>query len=140
MSHDPDGEELLCICSVHDRHGNPIPDARVDIWETDSHGQYDVQYADRTGPDGRCVIKSDAEGRFWYKAIRPVAYPIPDDGTVGKLLRLLGRHPYRPSHMHFMFEKEGWDHLITYLLSFPSIYPSVFVPKNVSRNPTNSGI
>lgn len=25
----------------------------------------------------------------------------------------LGRHPWRPSHMHFMFEKKGFDHLIT---------------------------
>jgi hypothetical protein len=32
---------------------------------------------------------------------------------VGKLLKVLERHPYRPSHMHFMFSKAGYDPLIT---------------------------
>jgi protocatechuate 3,4-dioxygenase beta subunit len=82
-----------------------------------------VQYDDYSGdkPDGRAVIKSDAEGVFWFKAIVPVPYQIPNDGPVGKMLDLLGRHPWRPSHMHFMFEKSGYDNLITYvafLLSF----------------------
>lgn len=86
---------------------------KIDIWETDSTGHYDVQYAGRDGPDGRCIMTSDKEGVFWFKAITPVPYPIPHDGPVGKLLKLLGRHPYRPSHMHFMFEKGGFDHLIT---------------------------
>lgn len=94
------------------------------IWETDSTGHYDVQHANRDGPDGRCVMKSDSEGVFWFKAIVPVPYPIPHDGPVGQLLKLLKRHPWRPAHMHFMFEKKGWDHLITFvflilLASFP---------------------
>lgn len=45
----------------------------------------------------------------------PVPYPIPHDGPVGKLLLQLQRHCFRPSHMHFMFEKPGYDHLITSL-------------------------
>ena len=113
MSHDPHGTPCLVLCSVKDRRGNAIPDVKIDIWETDSSGHYDVQYADRKGPDGRCVMRSGADGGFWFKAIRPVSYPIPHDGPVGKLLLLLKRHPYRPAHMHFIFEKEGWDRLIT---------------------------
>lgn len=115
MSHDPNGQPAAVICTVKDMQGNPIPDVKIDIWETDSTGHYDVQIPDRDGPDGRCVMRSDEEGRFHFKAIKPVEYPIPHDGPVGKLLLKLGRHPYRPSHMHFMFEKPGWDHLITYL-------------------------
>lgn len=60
-------------------------------------------------------MHSDKEGNFWFKAIVPVPYPIPHDGPVGKLLVKLKRHCYRPSHMHFMFEKPGFDHLITAL-------------------------
>lgn len=86
---------------------------KIDVWETDSKGFYDVQHADREGPDGRAVLRSDGEGVFWFKAIVPVPYPIPHDGPVGQLLKKLRRHPYRPSHMHFMFEKAGYDHLIT---------------------------
>lgn len=115
MSTDPEGEPLLVVCSVRDTQGNPIPDVKIDIWETDSSGHYDVQHADRDGPSERCVMTSDAKGEFWFNAIKPIPYPIPNDGPVGKLLGLLKRHCWRPSHMHFMFEKKGWDHLITYV-------------------------
>lgn len=115
MSHDPAGEPLLVLCTIRDTDGNPIEGVKVDIWETDSTGRYDVQYEGREGPDGRCVMRSDGDGVFWFRAIKPVPYPIPHDGPVGRLLRRLGRHPFRPSHMHFMFEKEGFDHLITYV-------------------------
>ncbi|CRG89416.1 hypothetical protein PISL3812_06452 [Talaromyces islandicus] len=115
ISHDPAGEPLLVVCSVRDTQGLPVTGVKIDIWETDSTGHYDVQHADREGPDGRCVMRSDAAGKFWFRAIKPVPYPIPHDGPVGQLLKKLHRHPYRPSHMHFMFEKEGYDHLITSL-------------------------
>ncbi|KAI9056101.1 hypothetical protein LZ554_001029 [Drepanopeziza brunnea f. sp. 'monogermtubi'] len=115
MSQDKAGEPLLVLCTVKDISGNPIEGVKVDIWETDSTGHYDVQHADHDGPDGRCVMMSDKDGGFHFKAIVPVPYPIPHDGPVGQLLKLLKRHPWRPAHMHFMFEKEGWDHLITAL-------------------------
>jgi len=115
MSHDPQGEPCLVVCTIKDVKGNPIEGVKVDIWETDSTGHYDVQHAERDGPDGRCVMRSDKDGVFWFKAIVPVPYPIPHDGPVGQLLKLLNRHPWRPAHMHFMFEKPGWDHLITAL-------------------------
>ncbi|KAJ4138714.1 hypothetical protein NW768_002573 [Fusarium equiseti] len=115
ISHDPDGEPLLVLCTLKDVDGKPIDGASIDVWETDSKGFYDVQHADRNGPDGRAILKSDSEGNFWFKAIVPVPYPIPHDGPVGKLLKVLGRHPYRPSHMHFMFKKDGYDPLITAL-------------------------
>jgi len=115
IHHDPDGEPCLVLCTVKDTSGSPISDVKIDIWETDSNGMYDVQYKNREKPDGRAVIQSNENGDFWFKAIVPVPYPIPHDGPVGKLLIKLMRHPYRPSHMHFMFEKEGFDHLITAL-------------------------
>ncbi|KAH7112076.1 catechol dioxygenase [Dendryphion nanum] len=115
MSHDENGDPLLVICSVKDINGNPIPDVKIDIWETDSSGMYDVQHPGRDRPDGRCILTSDSDGIFWFRGIVPVPYPIPHDGPVGRLLAALKRHPMRPSHMHFMFEKPGWDKLITAL-------------------------
>ncbi|KAI1400672.1 dioxygenase [Hypoxylon fuscum] len=115
MASDPEGIPLLCICTVKDTAGKPVEGVKIDIWETDSSGHYDVQHSDRQEPSERCVMVSDKEGRFWFKGIRPVSYPIPHDGPVGKLLERLGRHCWRPAHLHFMFEKEGWDHLITAL-------------------------
>lgn len=113
ISHDPDGEPLLAVCTIKDTQGRPISEVAVDVWETDSKGFYDVQYADRKEPDGRAIVESDENGVIFFKAIVPVPYPIPNDGPVGKLLDKLGRHCYRPSHMHFMFKKPGYDRLIT---------------------------
>ncbi|KAI0487199.1 dioxygenase [Xylaria cf. heliscus] len=115
MSSDPKGEPLLCICTVKDTNGKPVEGVKIDIWETDSTGHYDVQHSERNEPTERCVMTSDASGCFWFKCILPVSYPIPHDGPVGKLLEKLNRHPWRPAHLHFMFEKKGWDHLITSL-------------------------
>ncbi|PNS15777.1 hypothetical protein CAC42_4229 [Sphaceloma murrayae] len=115
ISHDPEGAPLLVLCTVKDTSGRPLGDVTIDVWETDSKGFYDVQYAGRTEPDGRAVLRSDADGVFWFKGIVPVPYPIPSDGPVGKLLGRLGRHCYRPGHVHFMFQKDGYDNLITAL-------------------------
>jgi protocatechuate 3,4-dioxygenase beta subunit len=115
IHHDPVGQPLLVLCTVKDTSGAPIPGAKIDVWETDSKGFYDVQYEGRAEPDGRAVVVSDEKGDFWFKAIVPVPYPIPSDGPVGKLLKKLGRHCFRPSHVHFMFEKTGFDHLITFV-------------------------
>lgn len=113
ISHDSDGEPLLVVCTIKDTDGRPVAGAEIDVWETDSKGFYDVQHADRDGPDGRAVLRSDEAGNFYFNAIVPVPYPIPHDGPVGKLLQQLGRHCYRPSHMHFMVKKAGFDPLIT---------------------------
>lgn len=79
---DPDGEPLLVVGKVLDLKNDPIEGVSVDVWETDSHGFYDVQYAGRTGPHGRAVLHSDAKGDFWFQAIVPVSYPVPVDGPV----------------------------------------------------------
>lgn len=113
ISSDPDGQPLLVLCRICDTAGQPISNAKIDVWETDSKGFYDVQYSGRHGPDGRAVLTSNKDGHFWFKAIVPVPYPIPSDGPVWKLLSKLERHPYRPSHMHFMFDSPGYDPLIT---------------------------
>jgi protocatechuate 3,4-dioxygenase beta subunit len=115
ISYDPNGEPMLVLCTLKDTSGRPIGGVKIDIWETDTTGHYDVQHSDRAVPDGRCIVRSDGDGIFWFKAIKPVSYPIPRDGPVGKLLEKLHRHSFRPSHVHFMFEKEGYDHLITSL-------------------------
>jgi protocatechuate 3,4-dioxygenase beta subunit len=113
ISGDPDGEPLLVVASVKDTEGRPLPNVLVDVWETDSKGFYDVQYADRKGFDGRAVLESDNQGLFHFKAIVPVPYPIPGDGPSGQLIKKLKRHIYRPAHMHFKFKKDGYDPLVT---------------------------
>ncbi|ANB12866.1 hypothetical protein AWJ20_1144 [Sugiyamaella lignohabitans] len=112
-----EGKGEMCVfeCTLKDTNGRPIEGGSIDIWETDETGHYDTQYEDRDGPDCRGIVHSDKNGDFWVKGIRPVSYPIPHDGPVGKLLKLLNRHPYRPAHIHFKIKKEGYDELITAL-------------------------
>lgn len=45
----------------------------------------------------------------------PTPYPIPNDGPVGKLLKSLNRHVFRPAHLHMMFNAKGHEQLITAL-------------------------
>lgn len=109
------GEPLLIEGLLTEPDGTPIPDASIDLWHCDNKGMYDTQYANRDHPDMRGIIKTKEDGSFVIKCSRPVPYPIPHDGPVGKLLQKINRHPYRPSHIHFIIEKPGYDRLITAL-------------------------
>src|SRR5271169_351158 len=76
------GEEKWCLVKgkVTDEKGAPIEGAIIEVWETDETGHYDTQWAERSAPDYRGRLRSDENGDFWFKAIRPVPYPIPHDG------------------------------------------------------------
>lgn len=109
------GEPLLIEGLLTDTEGKPIGGAKVDLWECDENGFYDTQYPDREEADMRGIVTTKEDGTFIIKATRPVPYPIPHDGPVGKLLERINRHPFRPAHIHFIIEKEGYDKLITAL-------------------------
>jgi len=114
MSFGAVGEPLLVTGSVVDVSGQPVPGARVEVWEADEDGFYDVQYADaRTAARAHFVVPEDGEFRFW--GLTPTPYPIPHDGPVGKLLEAVGRSPMRASHLHFMVEAPGYRTLITHI-------------------------
>ena len=59
--------------------GKPIANAKIETWETDAEGFYDTQYASRSEPDYRGRLRSQEDGSYAYRAIVPVAYPIPGD-------------------------------------------------------------
>lgn len=94
--------------------GSPIAGAKVDVWQASSEGFYDVQM-DHGEADLRGIFETDTEGKFWFKSIKPVAYPIPHDGPVGRMLQATGRHPYRPAHIHYMISAPGYETLITHV-------------------------
>ena len=88
---------------------------RIDVWSDNEDGFYDVQQPDvQPLHNNRGVFITGADGRYWFQGIKPVSYPIPDDGPVGQLLARLGRHPYRPAHMHFIVSAKGYDTVITH--------------------------
>jgi len=95
--------------------GQPIAGAIIDVWSDNADGYYDVQQPDaqpRWNNRGRFVTAED--GRYCFYGIKPVAYPIPNDGPVGQMLDQLGRHPYRPAHTHYLITAAGYEPLVTH--------------------------
>jgi hydroxyquinol 1,2-dioxygenase len=109
------GEPCLMRGSVVSVDGEPIPGARIEVWQADDDGFYDVQYRELDVARGRGHLFSDDQGRWRFWSVRPQAYPIPGDGPVGDLLRAAGRSPMRPAHVHFMVKADGYQTLITHV-------------------------
>ena len=109
------GEPLFVAATVKSLAGAPIAGATIDVWQSDEEGFYDVQRPELTQSRARGVLHSDAQGRFAFRSILPVAYPIPTDGPVGQMLVATGRHPWRPAHVHFKIEAPGFETLITHV-------------------------
>ena len=101
--------------SVKGVQGEAVAHARIEVWQSDEKGLYDVQYADRTQHQARGILTADAQGRFHFKSILAMPYPIPHDGPVGQLLQATARHPWRPAHLHFKIEAPGYETLITHV-------------------------
>ncbi|MBV6659134.1 MAG: intradiol ring-cleavage dioxygenase [Devosiaceae bacterium] len=115
ISLDGKGERCLFEGRVVDRNGDPIEGAKIDVWCDNADGFYDVQQPDvQPAFNNRGVFTTGADGSYHFKGIRPVAYPIPDDGPVGKMLAALGRHPNRPAHMHFLVTAPGYEQIVTH--------------------------
>lgn len=113
---DQKGDPMLVRGRILDIDGNPIPGARIDVWQANDEGFYDVQQKGLQ-PDFnlRGVFRTNEAGEYWFKGVRPKFYPIPDDGPVGRLLGALGRHPYRPAHLHYIIEADGFETLVTHI-------------------------
>jgi len=112
---DGKGESCLFIGRVVDLDGNPVEGAKIDVWSDNADGYYDVQQPGiQPKWNNRGVFVTGADGAYSFVGIKPVSYPIPDDGPVGKMLGRLGRHPYRPAHMHYMVRADGFQKLVTH--------------------------
>ncbi|HEU5369466.1 MAG TPA: intradiol ring-cleavage dioxygenase, partial [Ktedonobacterales bacterium] len=115
ISLDGRGEPTVVSGSVCSTDGTPIPNALLDVWETNENGLYEQQDPEQPDMNLRGKFCTDSEGRYHFLAIKPVSYPIPDDGPVGHMLRALGRHPYRPAHIHLLISAEGFAPVTTHL-------------------------
>jgi catechol 1,2-dioxygenase len=107
------GPPLLVTARVLDREGLPIADAEVDIWHASPVGLYENQDPGQADMNLRGKFTTDADGRFWFRTVKMVGYPVPMDGVVGRLLRAQGRHPFRPAHLHALIVKAGYKVLIS---------------------------
>jgi hydroxyquinol 1,2-dioxygenase len=113
---DQKGEDMVISGRILDTDGKPIKDAVIDVWQANDEGFYDVQQKG-IQPDFnlRGVFRTGPDGSYWFRAVKPKYYPIPDDGPVGKMLTALGRHPYRPAHLHYIIKADGFETLTTHI-------------------------
>jgi catechol 1,2-dioxygenase len=113
---DQKGEDMFIHGRILDTSGSPVDGAVIDVWQANDEGFYDVQQQG-IQPDFnlRGVFRTGPDGRYWFRAVKPKYYPIPDDGPVGQLLNKLGRHPYRPAHLHYIIKAKGFDALVTHI-------------------------
>jgi protocatechuate 3,4-dioxygenase beta subunit len=95
----------------------------------------------------RGKFRTDAEGRYLVRTVRPVHYPIPSDGPVGRMLRATGRHPWRPAHIHFVVSADGYEPVTTHIFDRTDEYlgsDAVFAVKDslicdFARHETSTG-
>jgi protocatechuate 3,4-dioxygenase beta subunit len=113
---DQKGEDMVISGRISDTAGRPIEGAVLDVWQANDEGFYDVQQLGiQPEFNLRGVFRTGADGRYWFRAVKPKYYPIPHDGPVGQMLNHLGRHPYRPAHLHFILKADGFETLITHI-------------------------
>ena len=108
------GQPCYVDGTVRGIDGTAVAGARLEIWESDENGFYDVQRAD-ADPGARGHLFAADDGSFSFWSVRPAPYPIPDDGPVGELLAAAGRGPMRPAHIHFKATAPGMRELITHI-------------------------
>jgi protocatechuate 3,4-dioxygenase beta subunit len=117
ISLDGRGEPAVVSGRVLSTDGTPIAGALLDVWEGNEDGLYEQQDPNQPDMNLRGRFRTDAEGRYTIVAMKPVSYPVPDDGPVGEMLRAIGRHPYRPAHIHFIVSADGHLPLTTHLFA-----------------------
>ncbi|HEY4985548.1 MAG TPA: dioxygenase [Bradyrhizobium sp.] len=107
------GVPLFVHARVVDPAGDPVAAAEVDVWHASPVGLYENQDPEQADMNLRGKLTTDAAGRFWFRSVMMVGYPIPTNGVVGRLLAQQHRHPYRPAHLHALIFKPGFKVLIS---------------------------
>ncbi|HWI26542.1 MAG TPA: intradiol ring-cleavage dioxygenase [Stellaceae bacterium] len=113
--------------------GKPIAGAILDVWQTATNSLYSTQDPQQDRFNCRGRFRTDATGAWFFRTVKPVSYPVPTDGPVGKILNAMGRHPMRPAHIHFIVSAPGFEPVATHLFANGDRYLDsdvVFAVKN----------
>ncbi|MEV0592839.1 dioxygenase [Nonomuraea cavernae] len=118
IAHGPERERATPAV-VHGRvldcDGAPVPGAVVDVWQANDTGLYDSQDDAQELGNLRALLTAGPDGGYWFRTVRPASYPVPTDGTAGRLLKAIGRHPMRPAHVHVQVTAPGYRPLTTHV-------------------------
>lgn len=107
------GTVLFMQGTVYDNDGNPLPNAKVEVWHANSLGNYSFFDESQSAFNLRRSIITDENGNYAFRSIVPLGYSVPPDGMTQKVLGPLGRHGHRPAHIHFFASADGHRKLTT---------------------------
>ena len=115
---DNKGEPVWVHGTVRNTKGKAIAGAKLDIWQANEDGFYDVQQKGVQPENNlRGIFTSDEKGRYFFRSAYPRFYPIPYDGSVGDMLKALDRNPNRPAHLHFIVSAPGYETVVTHIFT-----------------------
>jgi len=115
IKRDIGSETVLVTGTVTDADGTPLAGAMLDVWQTSTNQLYDVQDPAAPKWNLRAKIKAHDNGEFSFVSEKPVSYPVPTDGPVGRLLEAGGRHAFRPAHLHFIVTAPNHESVTTHI-------------------------
>lgn len=112
---DERGDVLVFRGSVRTPDGTPLAGAELDIWHADADGLYSNVHAGVPDWNLRGRLRTDDEGAFELETRVPPPYEIPKNGPTGTVLNALGRHFFRPAHLHVKVRAPGYAELTSQL-------------------------
>src|SRR4030088_2603604 len=88
-----EGQVLNVMGRVLNLAGEPVRNAKIEVWQANTHGRYTHPSDPNPAPldpnfEGAAALTTDSEGRYRFKTIKPAAYPA-------------GPNRMRPAHIHF---------------------------------------
>lgn len=107
------GEPLVVSGTIRDAQGAPAKGTVLAMWQNSGNGKYAQQDPEQSPTNYHARLKVADDGSFAFTTVRPVSYTVPDDGPAGDMLRALGRHAWRPAHLHMIIQAPGRKPLIT---------------------------
>ena len=60
------------------------------------------------------TFMSQQDVSYMFRTVKPQYYPIPIDGSVGDLLNILDRHPFRPARVYLILKANGYKDFVTH--------------------------
>ena len=87
--------------------GEPVRNAKVEIWQANAHGRYTHPGDTNPAPldpnfEGSAILTADYDGQYRFKTIKPAAYPV-------------SPNMIRPAHIHFRIRVPGYETVVTQL-------------------------
>jgi catechol 1,2-dioxygenase len=109
------GDVLFFRGRVMSPDGASLAGVELDMWQADAAGLYSNIHPNIPEWNLRGRFHSDPDGTFEVRTIVPPPYEIPKDGPTGVVLNTLGRHFFRPAHLHMKVRHPQYGELTSQL-------------------------